>query len=123
MALNHDLLNAGLTLAMEFGENWLEPIQSRLAERFPELNARERNECDKVCRAAMRFGHQQVAAALRVDVSGGDAARAVFNDGVLARFPWIDDANLGHLWSQGCYYAWKDGWTGGPPPAPEEGKR
>lgn len=111
--MDEALLNAGLTMAMEFGQNWLKPIKERLAERFPELSASQRTEYDKICRAAMRFGHEQVNAALRQDITGGDVARTAFNEAVHARYPWIDDENLGHLWSQGCYYAWKDGWTGG----------
>ena len=31
------VLNAGLELAMAWGEDWLEPIVRRLAERYPEL--------------------------------------------------------------------------------------
>lgn len=25
---------------------------------------------------------------------------------VLARFPWVDADNMGHVYSQSCYYAW-----------------
>ncbi len=39
----HDsaILNAGLDLAMEFGEHWLAPIQDRLGALYPALNARD----------------------------------------------------------------------------------
>jgi hypothetical protein len=28
---------------------------------------------------------------------------------VARQYPWMSDSNLKRLFSQGCYYAWKDG--------------
>jgi hypothetical protein len=50
------ILNCGLHLAMEWGENWLRPIQQRLAKRFPQLTQSELYHYDSECRAAMEFG-------------------------------------------------------------------
>ena len=47
-------LNAGLELAMEFGQDWLKPIQSRLALEHPQLSAAEPDEADALCRRAMK---------------------------------------------------------------------
>jgi hypothetical protein len=33
--MNDDILNAGLHLAMEWGEDWLTPIQERLGSSYP----------------------------------------------------------------------------------------
>jgi hypothetical protein len=101
------LLNEGLALAMAWGEDWLRPIQVRLAERHPELTAVERDRLDALCRAAMRHGHDTVA---RLATSRGMGAEArellgEFEAIVRERSPWIDPDNLGRLFSQGMYYA------------------
>lgn len=103
------VLNAGLELALEFGENWLQPIQTRLAQQHPELSSAELEECDAICREAMTFGHEQVRVCWRGAGTSQDEAFRRFRDAVRRRFDWIDDARLSHLFSQGCYYAWKDG--------------
>jgi len=100
-------LNAGLALAMEWGENWLKPIQARLRLRYPQLSQAELDEFNRLSQEAMKFGHDTayelaMAAAKRVHAS--DFA-PIFK----ARYPWASDKNIAHLFSQGMYYAWKDG--------------
>lgn len=41
MTLDREILNAGLDLAMEFGPSWMQPIQGRLASRYPHLSTTE----------------------------------------------------------------------------------
>ena len=105
--MNDAILNVGLELAMEFGENWLEPIQSRLAERHPELSPVELNACNDTCQAAMKFGHREVASALTRTRADQRKAFELFREAVRARYSWMSDENLSHLFSQGCYYAMK----------------
>ncbi|MFZ5635975.1 MAG: hypothetical protein ACOY82_05245 [Pseudomonadota bacterium] len=101
-----DLLNEGLHLAMAWGEDWLQPIQERLAQRHPELSRRELDEIDAICRTAMRFGHDAVYdLALK---SGVDTKREDFDPIVSTRYPWVNGRNLAQLFNQGMYYAWKD---------------
>ncbi len=101
-----DLLNEGLHLAMEWGEDWLQPIQDRLAQRHPALSKEALDEIDAVCQAAMRFGHKTVHDL--VLTSGKDTKREDFDPIVLARYPWANSDNLSRLFSQGMYYAWKE---------------
>src|SRR4051812_9850597 len=107
--MTDDALNAGLDLAMAFGVNWLQPIQIRLAKRFPEFTSAQLDRYDEICRKAMQFGHEQVIPCWRESSSNQKAAFDLFRKTLRARFPWISDANLERLFSQGCYYAWKDG--------------
>ena len=51
------LLNDGLELAMDWGENWLAPIQDRLHQRHPQLNPQQLDELNEACQDAMKFGH------------------------------------------------------------------
>lgn len=105
--LRAEQLNAGLALAMEWGENWLKPIQPRLRLRYPQLSQAELDQFNRLCQEAMKFGHDTVyelamAAGNRVHVSD-------FEPVFKARYPWADNKNITHLFSQGMYYAWKDG--------------
>jgi hypothetical protein len=101
-----ELLNEGLSLAMEWGENWLKPIQERLALRRPALSQSELDEINAICQAAMKFGHDSVYdLALK---SGSKTKLEDFEPVMRARYPWANSENLSHLFSQGMYYAWKD---------------
>lgn len=103
------ILNAGLALAMEFGENWLQPIQSRLAAKYPDLAAAELEAYNAACQKAMKSGHELVRSCMKKAGGVQQEAQRLFCDAITERYPWMDDANVAHLFSQGCYYAWKDG--------------
>jgi hypothetical protein len=107
--MDERILNVGLDLAMEFGKNWLQPIQTRLAKKFPTLSPAQLDEYERACREAMKFGHAQVPIQWRRAGGQEKSARRLFDEVVLAAHPWITRTNLSHLFSQGCYYAWKDG--------------
>ena len=51
-------LNVGLNIAMEWGEDWLQPIQERLRAQFPKLDVATLDECNEICQAAMRTGYE-----------------------------------------------------------------
>ena len=110
--LDREILNEGLALAMAFGPDWLQPIQARLAAQHPHLAAAELDAYDAACRGAMDFGYAQ--AYDRLAAAGGDdpAARPAFEQAMRARHPWVSAGNLSRLFSQGRYYAWKDGALG-----------
>jgi hypothetical protein len=108
------LLNEGLDLAMAWGEDWLKPIQERLALLHPELSPGELDEVNAICQAAMKFGHDCVEdLALksmnnRPEDFGKNTTREDFEPLMKARYPWVDPGNLSHLFNQGMYYAWKN---------------
>jgi hypothetical protein len=54
---NEEILNTGLSLAMEFGADWLKPIQDRLSVKYPTLTQMERVWYNTICREAMEKGH------------------------------------------------------------------
>ena len=100
------LLNEGLDLAMEWGKNWLKPIQERLAVRHPELSQDELNEINATCQSTMKFGHDYVYnLALK---TGKDTKKSDLELAMQSRYPWVNAKNISHLFSQGMYYAWKD---------------
>lgn len=103
------LLNEGLDLAMDWGEDWLAPIQGRLAKRHPDLRRDQLDELDTVCQEAMRFGHETAYDLVRMQ--GKDATQDVFVPLVIARYSWLTSETAARLFNMSMYYAWK---TGGP---------
>lgn len=102
-----EVLNAGLNLAMEWGEQWLQPIQQRLAKRYTGLSVEELDRYNAECQAAMKFGHDLVY--LMAERLGADVNMDAWRGQVLERYSWINESNLSRLFSQGMYYAYKDG--------------
>lgn len=108
------ILNKGLEFALEFGPNWLQPIQSRLSAKFQELKSDELNKYDSICRSAMKQGHDYIYKTLE---KATDENRKIKEKEMAEElksflqkdYPWIDSGNLKRILSQGFYYAWKDG--------------
>ena len=101
------LLNEGLALAMDWGENWLAPIQDRLLQLHPRLRRDELDEINAGCQEAMNFGHRTVYAMVREQ--GADVGPEAFAPALLARHPWVNAENSARLFSQSVYYACKAG--------------
>jgi hypothetical protein len=104
-----DILDHGLRLALAFGPDWLQPIQERLARRFPTLSRGELDEYDARCRQ-VRDAAQRRLGELVATAGDLDAVREQWNAEVRAEHPWLSEETLGHLYSQGCYYLYKDGY-------------
>ena len=102
------VLDAGLLLAMEWGEQWLMPIQSRLALLYPTLEALELELYNEACGSAMRFGHALVMELMRRTRDDRELEELFMRE-FRDAFPWASDASMRRLYSQGRYYAWKDG--------------
>jgi hypothetical protein len=92
---------------MEFGQDWLMPIQARLARLHPDLKPAELDRLNEICRSAMFHGHRVT---YEQSVKLGKAvSMETVAAGVRAAYPWISEENMGRLFSQGMYYAYKDG--------------
>jgi hypothetical protein len=115
--MNEDILNHGLNLAMEWGKDWLQPIQSRLAKGYPKLTAKELDDYNKVCQEAMKAGHQLVDSLLSeqwkqnswktLEDVDSRILKPLFRKSMNTQYPWVSEENLGRLFSQGMYYALK----------------
>ena len=103
------LLNEGLELAMDWGENWLAPIEDRLLQRHVYLQRAELDELNAACQEAMKFGHETAYEMVRE--RGKNIDQDEFVSLARARYPWLNAENTVRLFNQSMYYAWK---TGGP---------
>lgn len=118
------VLNQGLALAMEWGENWLQPIQERLAKTAPALSMSDLDQVNEICQQAMRRGHELAANpctffGIEPPIFERDRLKAKaseekfrqlredFRRTMREEYPWINDDNLGKLFSQGVYYGMK----------------
>ncbi len=101
------LRNDALGLAMDWGEQWLAPVQGRLAEMYPQLPRTELDELDALAREAMQFAHQTILAfAARGDQG---LTEEDFSARFSAQYPWANAENVARMYRQGTYYAWKAG--------------
>src|SRR5687768_5506524 len=88
------ILNVAMSLAMEWGADWMKPTQDRLRKRFPSLSDQRLDEYDATARAAMNFGHGYV-----YDHAG--CTYEQFASAIRVHFPWISDENSSRVYSQG----------------------
>lgn len=113
-ASKEQILNDGLSMAMEFGGNWRQPINDRLQKKYTYLLEHDLKEYSKICRAAMDEGNQYIYNTLDGLFEAGSTItdtelKEQFNSIIRSQYDWVSDSNLRKLYSQGCYYAWKDG--------------
>jgi Fe-S cluster biosynthesis and repair protein YggX len=109
MNYDNDILNQGLSLALEWGEHWLETIQERLGAIYSHLSKEELDKYNSYCKKVASDGN-----ALIFKIAYGDGkdcyseeSRQSWRQGMLGKYPWINEENLSHSYSQSCYYALK----------------
>lgn len=98
-------LRAGVELALSFGEDWLQPIQGRLAALFPHLSVAQLDAIEAACQEVKQYSESWL------QKEAGKHSEEVYDTAwhqtMCAHFPWLDERNLARLFSQGVYYARK----------------
>ncbi len=99
---------------MEFGANWLQPIQGRLSKKFQALTSKQLDHYDEICREAMNYGNSFIHDKYSVAYDHGikistRKLKEDFTACMKDKYPWINNSNLHALFSQGRYYAGHDG--------------
>lgn len=107
-----EILNKALSLALEFGPDWLKPVQERLSIFFPKLNKTELDQCETTSRKAredsLKFFNQQLKKIKPASVSDQQQLLAIqTKSDISEKYPWINEENLNHLVSQAFYYSMK----------------
>ena len=108
------ILNQGLSLAIGFGNNWLQSINDRFKTKYPFLSDVEIIEYNDVCQNVTRQGHELIYDSLDKllnsnNTIGNSQLKKQFDIYMKSNFDWVSNNNLRRLYSQGCYYAWKGG--------------
>lgn len=112
--LDPDIFNVALKMATEFGPNLMQPIQERLLKEYPQLCPKHLAYYNEITTKARDEGHrfvykQMEQLAAKSETISKSWSKALFDVHMQAKFPLIDNENLSHLYSQGCYYCRKDG--------------
>lgn len=112
----HDpkILNTALSLALEFGRNLNQPVQARLQAEYPYLWKAQLDEYNQVASTAAAAGKSYVYKTLerlavrRASISSREL-KAGLEKFLRDKYPWINGRNIDHVYSQGVYYAYRDG--------------
>ncbi len=108
MNLLPEILNYGLDLSMEFGENWLKPINQRLHNKFPNLNSFELEEYNLACKEVNRIANNFVFEnPVKNENELNFVDFSVFENFMKQKYYWISIENTKRLYNQSCYYAYK----------------
>lgn len=113
-SIDEIIFNKGVQLASEFGENWLNPIQDQLMLEFAFLSRDHVDFYNKICikarDEAYKFVFNQMSdLAGRKETISKTQSFALFEIHMQLKYPMLNEENLKKLYSQGCYYCWKDG--------------
>ena len=104
-----EILNLSLNLALEWGENWLAPIQERLIKEIPTLTLNETNDLNLLAKTVRQDINSFIYKTLDAKGVETEQLKEILSEYVKEKYSWIDQENFSRLFSQGCYYAWKDG--------------
>ena len=98
-----EILNVALAMSLEWGENWLAPINARIVAAYPALSAEDAQTLDLWCKEVSKFAYALVEKDYPQNMAGnvGDAMHHVAR-----QYPQLDADNLARLYNQGMYYAW-----------------
>ena len=113
--ISETILNRALSLAMEFGENWLMPVQERLIGEYPHIESPMADQIDLLCKEVMSTCNSATGKELKGRNETKIEIREVnyrIRRILREKYIWISEENLNRLFSQACYYAYKDGWQG-----------
>lgn len=108
MTLPDLILNDGLKLHMEFGENWQTDIDSRLSKKYSELSESDLRKADDLCRKIAKNANDFVRKnPVKKEGKIEFIDSSSFKTYMLNQYNWINEENLSQLYSQSCYYAMK----------------
>ncbi len=98
-----EILNAALTLSLEWGENFLKPIQSRLQAAYPQITNDQANLISAWCDAVKDYAFAVVEKDYPL-ILKNEAGTAIAQ--IKEKYPQLSDETLSRLHNQGMYYAW-----------------
>lgn len=108
-----EILNTGLQLAMEFGENWLKPIQQRLFRRYNFLSKEELDKYNLICKTALDDGIRFIQNTLtsldsRQQYIGERELKLELAVFMRKKYAWINNQGIDRVFNQSCYYSWNE---------------
>ena len=99
-----EILNVALEMSLEWGPNWLSPINGRIKSRYPELTEEQANDLNLWCVEVSRYAYKLIEMDYPLVMFKGEEGTGI--EQVQQKYPQINEENLGRLYNQGMYYAW-----------------
>jgi hypothetical protein len=96
-----DDLNLLYHASLEFGENWRRSLHEWAAELFSDMEAEELVDISSYIETARDEIERYVAAQYDLQTAKGTILQWICQ-----KYPWMDQDNAAHGYSQGMYYAW-----------------
>ena len=101
---NLQTLNIALDLSLEWGENWLQPVNARLMKKCPQLGAEDSQTLNEWCIEVREFAFAEIEKCYALEIEN-KSERAL--ETTRRKYPQINAENLARLYNQGMYYAWR----------------
>ncbi len=101
--------NEALRISIEWGPRRSIPYETRLANSRPELAQSQIEELRTLCAQVESEAWGTVVQHFKANGMNDAAAIDAWTTALRAKWPWLNQNNLASLWTQGCYYAWKEG--------------
>ena len=105
--LDAAVLNECLGFALQWGNELGQATRRQLATLHPRLADDALAACESLSRKAMLHGHRMFYA----HAGPEHADRDHWRNAMHADYAWISEDNLGRIYSQGSYFAWREGLT------------
>ena len=111
-----EILNKGLKYSLEFGKNWMRPINERLSRRFPNLTNAELEEFNRICEQTRNSSLNHMSEILQRITDQQNRVKekeikSAITEWMRDQFPWVSSSNIKRIHSTGMYFGWKDGLT------------
>jgi hypothetical protein len=101
--------NSALKIHLAWGPERAKPFATRVTAAHPGLSPHDIQALERDFSQIESAAWGSVVAAMKAHGMNDAAARTSWKKPLLAKWPWLSEANLSSLWTQGCYYAWHDG--------------
>ena len=98
-------LNIIYDASLEFGENWRRPITELTRERLPNIDESLLLEMSNYIEE-VREDIEQLVYDNYADIIAKKISEKEVKDKILGSYPWMNNENVNHGFSQGMYYAW-----------------
>ncbi len=98
-----EIFQKAVELSLEWGKDWLKPINDRICAIYPSLTEAEADELNRTCKEIQKYCWDDLC----WKEADGLITQPQIVEAMKPRYPELSDANLNRLISQGYYYARK----------------
>lgn len=96
------VFNTAVALSLEWGENWLQPINERLLKIYPFLTRDETEELNEKCKQLQHYALELCAKELE-----GKLTKDKIEIEIKIQYPNLNQKNIRQVIRQGMYYVRK----------------